>query len=352
MPRVNASRSNAPVVSRNSNNSNASSVQIWNENSQVRQVYNWTELLSDWNDSLTMPPYVLTVVENLRAASDPDNTYNPPLSHFLNYLNNEQDAIKWFLYECIAMRWMYGEVRLDYVRDLLTRVENLDSYFPDFVGSPGSRQTVREFVESSLSEREQDFVQLMPRLIPTNRSYSPPFSRSTGPNNSWRYYWAPDTLNGEDQQAAEDEESESSSDTSSSSDSSAEDKPEPKPFVLRILCADEDKRYQKADMDLIINIFPDSSSTFTYTFTEPTPKKNYVNYRTRSEGLTRAQVLQRLSVALRLMLVDEDKYLSVQVMSPFSPTVLIGTENLRAQERELIYETFEACCSSWPLEDE
>jgi hypothetical protein len=136
---------------------------LW-RSSNSHRVYGWVQILNEWNATLEQAPYVETVIENIRAATNQAGDYSPRLSQFLTYVNYEQDAMKWLLYEFIAIRWLWGSIRLDYVRGVLDEIDSLDSYFPAFPGSPSC--TLRQFVESNLDEEELEYVQMMPALVP------------------------------------------------------------------------------------------------------------------------------------------------------------------------------------------
>ena len=139
---------------------------IWSVETQNRQVFNWESILSEWNNSLSMHPYVQTVIDNLKATSDPNSTTDFPLSHFIKFLNWERAGLTWFLYEVVSMRYMWGESRLDYVRELVAMDEiELDRGFPSFPGSPKEYRTVRRFLRDSLNAEELEVVDMMPRLI-------------------------------------------------------------------------------------------------------------------------------------------------------------------------------------------
>jgi hypothetical protein len=108
------------------------------------------------------------VIDNLRATSDPDNVHEIPLRHFTDYLNYEEEAMIWFLYEVVTLRWTWGESRLDFVKEMLRNHRDcfdLEKTFPDFPGSPRQTQTVREFLMSFLNVDEQRYVQIPPRRM-------------------------------------------------------------------------------------------------------------------------------------------------------------------------------------------
>lgn len=278
---------------------------LWNINSQLRRVFGWTDILASWDESLTMHPYVQTVIDNLRSASNPTNGRDFPLEHFTNFLNDEQDGLKWLLYEIIAMRWMVGEPRLDYVRRLVDKIENLDSFFPNFVGSPRQTQTVREFVESNLSDDEKEYVNMLPRLVAAS-AYVPPVQRRAPPPAGQR-----------------------------------EDVTRFLPITLRFL-RKSGARDISGKKDDVLSIYKTSAGyNLVYNDQESSVK-------TYTRDLTQQQVMQRLSNALRLVAVDDDPFDSVQLLVPNAPSVLLSPEALTSSIRDLFYDTVEAAIEEWP----
>jgi hypothetical protein len=146
---------------------------LWDLFLQPVTIFNWKNILEEWDNSLLMPHHIQVVVDNLRAASDSDSTHEIPFSthevplrHFMDYLNYEEEAVVWFLYEVVTLRWSWGETRLDFVKELLRNHRDcfdLESTFPDFPGSPRQSQTVREFLVAFLNTDEQNYVQIPPR---------------------------------------------------------------------------------------------------------------------------------------------------------------------------------------------
>lgn len=273
---------------------------LWNINSQLRRVFGWTDILASWDDSLTMHPYVQTVLDNLRSASDQIDGRDFPLEHFTNFLNEEQDGLKWLVYEIITMRWMVGQPRLDYLRRLVDRIEDLDSFFPNFVGSPRQTQTVREFVERSLTDDEQEFVNMLPRL-----AYVPPVQRrALEPAQQTDVTQFP-------------------------------------PIVLRFLrkSGARDTRGKKDD---VLSIYKTRSGYNLVYNDQDSCQKTY------TRDLTQEQVMQRLSNSLRLITVDDDPFDSVQLLVPNAPSILLNPEALTSSVRDLFYDTIEAAIEEWP----
>jgi hypothetical protein len=277
---------------------------LWNINSQPRRVFGWTDILASWDDSLTMPPYVQTVIDNLRAVSDTNSNRDYPLEHFTNFLNDEQDGLKWFLYELITMRWMWGDARLDYVRHLVDEIEDLDSFFPNFVGSPRQTQTVREFIERNLNDDEQEFVNMLPSLVSAQQAYIPPVQRCAPPAEQTDVARFP-------------------------------------PITLRFLrkSGARDTRGKKDD---VLSIYKTRAGYNLVYNDKDSDVKTY------TRDLTQEQVLQRLSNSLRLVTLDEDPFDSVQLLVPNAPSILLGPDALTSSVRDLFYDTIEAAMEEWP----
>ena len=114
----------------------------WNT-SQPTRIFGWTDILARWNAG-QRGVAVDTVLNNLSS----DRQF--PAQHYFTYMNEEQDALKWFIYECVASSWMWNSApRVEYIRVALDLIENVDSNFPVFPGSPAG--TVREFLTNNLS---------------------------------------------------------------------------------------------------------------------------------------------------------------------------------------------------------
>lgn len=300
---------------------------LWRSNSSHR-VYGWNDILNEWNATLNQAPYVETVVENIRAATNQAGDHSPRLSQFLTYVNYEQEAVKWLLYEFIAIRWMWGSIRLDYVRGVLDEIDSLDSYFPSFPGSPTC--TVRQFVVSNLDEEELEYVQMLPALVPMTpvRSTPPPLRRQSrtraAADNSPIY----PTL----------------SERFSAAQTQIQAKRSP-PIMIRVIRSLEAK-----SKDDVIKITPNKAidengeKLFTITYNDQDSSVN-----TKMKKMDEAAVLQYLSNFLRLLTVDEEPFESVQFTFPTLPTVLVTPKNLTSQTRELVYETVETMVANWPV---
>jgi hypothetical protein len=252
-------------------------------------------------------------------------------------VNYEQDAMKWLLYEFIAIRWLWGSIRLDYVRGVLDEIDSLDSYFPAFPGSPSC--TLRQFVESNLDEEELEYVQMMPALVPMTplrtaaSSPAPPALRRrsstrAAADNSPIY----PTL------------SERFAAASAPSASQTQAKRVP-PIMIRVI-----RSMEATDSDDVIKITPkkgtdeNGEKLFTITYNDQDSSVN-----TKMKKMDESAVLQYLSNFLRLLTVDEEPFESVQFTFPTLPTVLVTPKNLTSQTRDLVYDTVETMVANWPV---
>jgi hypothetical protein len=313
---------------------------LWRTNSSHR-VYGWLEILNEWNATLQQAPYVETVVENIRAATNQAGDHSPRLSQFLTYVNYEQEAVKWLLYEFIAIRWLWGSIRLDYVRGILDEIDSLDSYFPSFPGSPSC--TIRQFVQSNLDEEELEYVQMMPPLVPmsplrsTTYTAPPPLRRQSSTraaaNNSPIY----PTLS--ERFAA------SASSASAPAPAQQTQAKRVPPIMIRVI-----RSLEANDRDDVIKITPKKATDengdklFTITYNDQDS-----SFSTKVKKMDEGAVLQYLSNFLRLLTVDEEPFESVQFTFPTLPTVLVTPKNLTSQTRELVYDTVETMVANWPV---
>lgn len=310
---------------------------LWRTNNSHR-VYGWLQILNEWNATLEQAPYVETVVENIRAATNQAGDHSPRLSQFLTYVNYEQDAMKWLLYEFIAIRWMWGSIRLDYVRGVLDEIDSLDSYFPAFPGSPTC--TIRQFVEANLDEEELEYVQMMPALVPTTPLRSttfaapPPLRRQSSTRAATDNSPIYPTLS----------ERFASSSASASAPQGTQAKRVP-PIMIRVI-----RSLEANNRDDVIKITPKKATDengeklFTITYNDQDS-----SFSTKVKKMDEAAVMQYLSNFLRLLTVDEEPFESVQFTFPTLPTVLVTPKNLTSQTRELVYETVETMVANWPV---
>lgn len=289
---------------------------LWNDETQNRQIFNWSNILSEWNNSLTMHPYVQTVIDNLKVTSDPNSSYDFPLSHFQKFLNWEREGLTWFIYEVVTMRYMFGgETRLDYVRDLVTMDEvHLDEGFPVFPGSPKNHRTVRQWLENNLSTEELEYVDMMPSLAPSTpvRSSTPAQAEPRAPivvrlRNSVERDTRPVSTYGQ----------------------------------IEIIVT---KKNSKQDCQILIKkqdkLFEEH---YSLSYTDKGD-----GFHTKSRNMTRTQILNYLSSTLRLLSVDEEPFEGVQVTLPNAPSVLLPI-NMDSYSRTLIYDAVEGVMDNWPV---
>ena len=320
---------------------------LWRSNSSHR-VYGWNDILNEWNATLQQAPYVETVIENIRAATNQDGNHSPRLTQFLTYVNYEQDAMKWLLYEFIAIRWLWGSIRLDYVRGVLDEIDSLDSHFPAFPGSPTC--TLRQFVVSNLDEEELEYVQMMPAMVPMTPLRSTTYA-APPPLRSTTYAAPPPLRRQSSTRAAADNSpiyptlSERFAASASASAPAPVQAKRVPPIMIRVI-----RSLEANDRDDVIKITPKKATDengeklFTITYNDQDS-----SFSTKVKKMDEAAVLQYLSNFLRLLTVDEEPFESVQFTFPTLPTVLVTPKNLTSQTRELVYETVETMVANWPV---
>jgi hypothetical protein len=289
---------------------------LWNNETQIRRIFGWADLLKEWNDTLTPSVYVTTVIDNLRAASNPASNYDFPLSHFVTFLNDEQEGLKWLIYEIIAQRWMYSNTRTDYLAELVDRVD-VDTHFPPFVGSPLNTKTVREFLEENLSREERREVNMIPRLEPqTNATVYSFWGNSNRTNVIGR---------------------------SSNVPRPAVKEKHPSCFQLRILQAGKED-LQGEGSDTVLSIYKTANDLYKLIFND-----KEANVKNATRDMSRQDVLRYLSVYLRSLAIDDDPVASVQVLPPNAPTTLYNLDKIdRSFVRDLIYDSLELTMDNWP----
>jgi len=266
---------------------------MWGQR-QTTRMFNWTDILSRWASTYQVPTQVLTVTNNLKAAMSRDLISPPPLQHFLTYLNEEQDALKWFIYECVMRRYDSGEIPLNFLEQVVDRIEDLDSCFPVFPGSPQRSHTVRTFLNANLSPTELEYVSMMPPLV------------SQADLRTQR----------EQQRLAE--------------------LPKITMFIIRSM----DKKSSSPDDTVNIT---EGLEGYTYTYRDGETKASHV-----LKGLGQEDVIKRVSNTLRLLAIDADPFEKVQFTFPLMPSITVSHNNLDAYTRELIYESIENTMEDWP----
>ena len=259
-----------------------------------RRAFGWKGILQEWNRTFTHPHNVDVVIDNLRAACEPDGSHVPPISRFLSYLNNEQEGIAWFLYECISIRWLWGSIRLDYVRDLVDEIEDLDGFFPDFPGSPN--ETIRKFITDNLDEVELEYIEMMPPLV------APPRIQRVSTARRLDF----------------------------------EEKKRPS-IEIRVIRNNDDSA-----CDDVIKINP-SDNTFNITYKDRHSNLNMKTYLVGSNG-----VIQYLKMMLRLLSIDEEPFEQVQFNIPCLPAIMVSPSELTSQTRDLVYDSVQMTLDNWP----
>uniref|UniRef100_A0A6C0KM18 Uncharacterized protein n=1 Tax=viral metagenome TaxID=1070528 RepID=A0A6C0KM18_9ZZZZ len=288
---------------------------FWSSTYQPRRIFGWRDILQNWNTTLAMPSYVTTVLNNLHLATL--HTPDYPLSHFLDFVNNEQEGIAWLIYETISLRSLNGTIRLDYVKQLLDLVDDLDGPFPNFAGSPSG--TIREFVNYRLTRNELDYVQMMPELI--SPSVSPPAHHYT----HYMHLSRPSVTPAQHCTQV----SRPSSSTQSFT------------IELRIL---RDLKNTSSSYDDVIRISKNKDGSYNIIYHDQSSQT-----KSKTLFMTRPELLKYLSNTLRLMTLDKEPFEAMQVIMPNAPSVLISIHDLTSQNRDLIYDTMESTMDNWPV---
>jgi hypothetical protein len=281
---------------------------FWNPNApQQTRIFNWRSILQQWSQTLVPCPYIETVQSNLSSATANNSC---PLTHFLTYLNEEEEGIAWLIYEICATRWMYGRVRTDYLRGLVYVLDSVDVHFPAFVGSPRDTMTIREFLEAQLTAEELDTVDMMPRLVPN----PPSIQRERFEARQRNLASARQGQQREQLQAT-------------------------LPITLRFMRPELHSAH-----DDIVNIYRIGDDAFKITCRDGDGK-----HKSRARNLTRTEVMEYLSNTLRLIAIDEEPFANVQLLAPNMPTVVIKPKNMTSQTRDLIYDTVTTTMNNWPV---
>lgn len=263
----------------------------WSSTQNTR-IFGWTDILARWTAGCRQPE-VNTVLSNLSSATQ------FPAQHYFTYMNEEQDALKWFIYECVASSWMWNSSpRVEYIRVALDLVENLDSNFPLFPGSPVG--TVRQFLTANLDEDQLDFIQMMPPLVRQSQCCASPAPAKAAAAPQY----AKITFN-----------------------------------VIR------DPAKDSSD-DLVV-ICRETDETYTYTYTDKTSKASKKSC--RHSGLSVDQVKNLLSNLLNLLRLDAEPFYALQLSLPSTPSVMLKVGDLNSKARDLIYDAVENVMDSWPV---
>lgn len=317
---------------------------LWSSNSNVR-VFDWKELLEEWHDNLIASHHIDVLLENLKAASNNNSDFDPPLSQFLTYLNHEEAGLTWFLYELVTHRWMWSSIRLDFVRDLVDEIENLDGCFPRFPGSPWTAKTIRNWLNENLTAEELEVVQMMPPLVAapayTSYSYHTP-QRSSRTSHTYEAPPAPQRLPRSYASGGEDEYVPAALAPAPAPAAPASHKPRHGAMIF-FLQRDGDDEGEDTD-DKIYVIKEDSYDSYTLSYTDTQSKVKF-----RTHGLSGTKVIENMRKMLRFLTIDEKPFLFLQVSLPSMPTIMIKPENLTSQTRDLIYDSMESTMDDWPV---
>jgi hypothetical protein len=328
---------------------------LWLSNATHR-VFGWKEILEEWDQTLNIPTEVKRVKDNLCAATDPDDEYNPRLSQFLTYLNYEQEGIVWFLYACITMRWMYGDVRLDYIRSLVDEIEDLDANFPIFHAFPQG-MTIRQFVDANLSGDELNEVQMMPPLVAVSPEYETPRRPTRSARADYSYAQQPirrsqfRPISPLTQPVPEVHRKTLSSITATLSqrfealERAALEEKESRDAAQKLKLAVQIHFIRNKDEsnDDIIKITQNSSDSYNIVYLDKD-----ASVKSKTLDVPRDAVINLLSMTLRLLTIDEEPFQSVQITIPSMPTIILSPKNITSQTRDLIYESVEATMNYWP----
>jgi hypothetical protein len=271
--------------------------------------FDWNTLFEQWSARSVMPQPLKTVRTNLKAATDPHNYHNPSISQFLNYMNfpAEQEGAYWLLHEIVASRWMYGEIRMDYVREIVNNID-IDIHFPKFPGAPSSSLTVREFLQSNLSRKEFESLHIASLT--------------------------------KDAYAVEDEiELEEEEDADADAACTHVSYPTTQILIIRNL----DKH--TLDDKIIITKVDDECYTFSYSDTNTSSGKMTCEKR----DLNGREVIASLRYTLNFLVIDNEPFHSIQVLIPGLPSIILKTSEVTATNRDTIYDAMEMTMRNWPV---
>jgi hypothetical protein len=305
-------------------------VYLWDNDRQTRTISGWDDILVEWEESMYQPTFVRAILENLKAASNWDSGKDFPLSHFLRFLDYEPNAIKWFLYEVIALRWMWGESRIDYVKELV-RMVDLNSTFPVFPGSPKNSKTVRQFLENHLNEDELEYVEM-----PNQNSITRIGNITIEVRNDGRRIITTNSNPASLQVSG-------MTTPQHKQETSQKKQKEPKPATMQI------RFNRESGDDDIINIVPSGE-----ILTSEVELYNIV-FKDTSVGITHRffemdtmGVQRYLHQVLRMSCLDEDPYQNIQLNFPGRPQVILPF-NPDSYTRDLIYDCVEEIMTNWPV---
>jgi hypothetical protein len=285
---------------------------MWSHSSQNSRVFGWTSILAAWNQG-SNPQEVSTLLDNL------SRDHCPPVGHFFTYLNEEQDGLKWFIYECVASSWMWNTgPRLLFIRETLDLIENLESTFPPFPGSPCGTQTVRQFLTENLSNDQLAYINMMPTLVHFGASAASAgiaafagAAAASAPPTAARVALHRGQRNGHIRF-----------------------------HVIRDVASN-------GKTDDVITIHKVGEDRYSYTYKDATSmskKKECVH-----PNLSGSDVISMLRNLFNLLLLDVEPFQRLQVMLPTTPSILLKMSSLDSTTRDHLYDSVETVMKNWPV---
>jgi hypothetical protein len=363
---------------------------LWKPYVTTPIVFGWRDILENWAETLKTPHQVQVVIDNLQAASDWSAEHDIPLDKFLRYLNYEKEAVQWFIYEIIAMRWMWGESRLDFVSYLVHQRSDLINLEEKFCNFPGANKTMtlRQFLTEHLSQDELEYL----NMPPPPQSY-PPRGPSAGLKIKTNF-----TNDGAVQSRQITDPVPTGSNAAGSyamevKDEASEPKdvfvpvpvvkaatttaeawsyfanlpalvpatpPAPRPVVVVKKAKKEEPKVQRystvvfrfcrkgsdadGDEDELMLLQKEDDDLYKIVYQDKLhPKK----IKQTVEGLDRINVQRYLSATFRMMHLDTDPYEYIQIQFPHMPMVLVKPK-MSAEDRDVVYDAMDLTFENWP----
>ena len=269
--------------------------QLWSSGVQPHTIFHWEQILSIWNETY-MPSHPINCVLVNWKYSKPRGLTAHQFKKYLNG-NEEQDGMKWFLFECVMDRFSMTSLEFcSFIRCLTDDIE-LDTNFPAFPGSPTG--TVREFLHTHLSAtNEIGLLDLMPPLVSVNPAMCDECTC--------------------DEKFAN----------------------------IQILIMRDKKKASKENPDDRITIDKNKDDMYSMTYVD---KMSNTFKASTLHNISAEDVLQRLSQIFRLMSLDSAPFEAIQLFVPNYPSVLINVDKLDSYTRDIIYDTVESTMKNWPV---
>lgn len=278
---------------------------MWSLSSQNSRVFGWTSILAAWNQG-SNPQEVSTLLDNL------SREQCPPVGHFFTYLNEEQDGLKWFIYECVASSWMWNTgPRLLFIREALDLIENLESTFPAFPGSPCATQTVRQFLTTTLSEDQLAYINMMPTLI----HFGAGGSAGAAPSAT----------------------------ASATAATVAQLRGQRNGHIRFHVIRD----VSTSKTDDIITIHKVGEDSYSYSYKDAT--STYKKKECVHKNLSGSDVITMLRNLFNLLLLDVEPFQRLQVMLPTTPSIMLKMSSLTSTTRDHLYDSVETVMKNWPV---